>query len=75
MATVGIAFGQNSDITSEASGVVILDSSLEKVDELLHISKRMLKIANEVCKFNGAPMFYLVENEGQDEDLKSQTNL
>ncbi len=51
VATVGIAFGQNSDITSEASGVVILDSSLEKVDELLHISKRMLKIAKESAYF------------------------
>ena len=27
-ATVGIAFGQNSDITAEAAGAVILDSSL-----------------------------------------------
>jgi heavy metal translocating P-type ATPase len=44
-ATVGIAFGQNSEITSEAAGVVILDSSLEKVDELLHISRRMRSIA------------------------------
>lgn len=51
VATVGIAFGQNSDITSEASGVVILDSTLEKVDELLHISKRMLKIAKESAYF------------------------
>jgi len=40
-ATVGIAFGQNSDITSEAAGAVILDSSLGKVDELLHIGRRM----------------------------------
>jgi P-type E1-E2 ATPase len=44
-ATVGVAFGQNSDITSEAASVVILDSSLEKVDELLHISRRMRVIA------------------------------
>ena len=27
-ATVGVAFGQNSDITSEAAGAVVLDSSL-----------------------------------------------
>ena len=40
-ATVGIAIGQNSDITAEAAGVVIMDSSLEKVDEFLHISRRM----------------------------------
>ncbi len=44
-ATVGVAFGQNSDVTSESAGAVILDSSLEKVDELLHISRRMRKIA------------------------------
>lgn len=44
-ASVGIAFGQNSDITAEAAGVVVMDSSLEKVDEFLHISKRMRKIA------------------------------
>lgn len=43
--TVGIAFGRNSDITAEAAGAVIMDSSLEKVDEFLHISKRMRKIA------------------------------
>jgi heavy metal translocating P-type ATPase len=44
-ATVGIAFGQNSDVTSEAAGAVIMDSSLGKVDELLHIGKRMRRIA------------------------------
>jgi len=44
-ATVGIAFGKNSDITAEAAGAVVMDSSLEKVDEFLHISKRMRRIA------------------------------
>jgi cation transport ATPase len=44
-ATVGIAFGQASDITSEAAGAVILDSSLQRVDELLHIGRRMRSIA------------------------------
>ena len=44
-ATVGIAFGQNSDITAEAAGAVIMESSLEKVDEFLHISRRMRSIA------------------------------
>lgn len=43
--TVGIAFGQNSDITAEAAGAVVMESSLEKVDEFLHISHRMRKIA------------------------------
>ncbi len=44
-ATVGIAFGQNSDITTEAAGAVIMDSSLARVDEFLHISRRMRTIA------------------------------
>ena len=44
-ATIGIAFGQNSDITGEAADAVILDSSLHKVDELFHIGERMHKIA------------------------------
>jgi len=44
-ATVGVAFGQQSEITTEAAGAVILDSSLEKVDELIHISRRMKSIA------------------------------
>ena len=44
-ATVGLAFGQNSDVTSEAAGAVILDSSLGRVDELLHIGRRMRAIA------------------------------
>jgi len=44
-ATVGVAFGQNSDITSEAAGAVIMDSSLARVDEFLHISRRMRTIA------------------------------
>lgn len=45
VATVGVAFGQNSDVTAEAAGAVILESSLGKVDELLHISQRMRTIA------------------------------
>ncbi len=44
-ATIGVAFGINSDVTTEAAGVVIMDSSLEKVDEFLHISRRMRRIA------------------------------
>lgn len=44
-ATVGIAFGQNSDVTAEAAGAVIMDSSLRKLDELMHISRRMRRIA------------------------------
>ena len=44
-ATVGIAFGANSDITSEAADAVIIDSSLQKVDELFHISRRLRSVA------------------------------
>jgi heavy metal translocating P-type ATPase len=44
-ATVGMAIGQNSDVTAEAAGVVIMDNSLEKVDEFMHISRRMRTIA------------------------------
>ncbi len=44
-ATVGIAFGRNSDVTAEAAGAVIMESSLQRVDEFLHIGKRMRSIA------------------------------
>lgn len=44
-ATVGLAFGQNSDVTTEAAGAVIMDTSLMKVDELFHISRRLRQIA------------------------------
>jgi len=46
-ATVGIAFGHENDITSEAADAVVLDRSLGKVDELIHIGRRMRKIALE----------------------------
>jgi heavy metal translocating P-type ATPase len=44
-ATIGIAFGCNSDITSESADAVVMDSSLLKVDELIHIGARMRSIA------------------------------
>ena len=44
-ATVGVAFGQNSDVTSEAAGVVVIDTSLSKVDELIHLSYRLRRVA------------------------------
>jgi len=44
-ATVGVAFGQNSDITAEAADAVVMESSLRKVDELIHIGRRMRRIA------------------------------
>jgi heavy metal translocating P-type ATPase len=46
-ATVGIAFGQNSDITAEAADAVVLEPSFRKVDELIHIGRRMKRIALE----------------------------
>jgi len=46
-ATVGVAFGHSSDITAEAAGAVILEASLRKVDELIHIGRRMRRIALE----------------------------
>jgi heavy metal translocating P-type ATPase len=44
-ATVGVAFGMSSDITAEAADVVVMDASLERVDELMHIGRRMRSIA------------------------------
>ena len=44
-ATVGVAFGAQSDITSEAADAVILETSLGRVDELIHIARRMRSIA------------------------------
>ena len=44
-ASVGIAFGPRSEITSEAAGAVILEPSLRKVDQLLHISSHMRRVA------------------------------
>jgi heavy metal translocating P-type ATPase len=46
-ATVGIAFGQKSDVTSEASGAVVLEPSLRRVDELFHIARHMRAVALE----------------------------
>lgn len=46
-ATVGVAFGLSSDITSEAADAVVMETSLGKVDELIHIGRRMRHIALE----------------------------
>ena len=43
-ATVGVAFG-TSDVTGEAAGAVIVEPSLAKVDELMHIGRRLRRIA------------------------------
>ena len=44
-ATVGIAMETANDVTSEAAGAVVMDSALERVDELFHIGKRLRTIA------------------------------
>jgi heavy metal translocating P-type ATPase len=44
-ATVGIAIGTASDVTGEAAGAVVMDQSLERVDELFHIARRLRSIA------------------------------
>jgi heavy metal translocating P-type ATPase len=44
-ATVGLAMGQRSEVTTEAAGAVLMDNMLGRVDELLHIGGRMRRIA------------------------------
>lgn len=44
-ATVGLAFGQYSSVTAEAAGAVIMENTLNKVDELMHLSINTRKIA------------------------------
>jgi heavy metal translocating P-type ATPase len=44
-ATVGLAFGHQSEIATEAAGAVIMDTSLKRVDELFHLARRMRGIA------------------------------
>ena len=44
-ATVGLAFGHQSEITTEAAGAVVMDTSLKRVDELFHLARRMRRVA------------------------------
>ncbi|HEY4980196.1 MAG TPA: heavy metal translocating P-type ATPase [Candidatus Acidoferrum sp.] len=44
-ATVGVAFGTQNDITTEAADAVVLEPALGKIDELMHIAQRMRRIA------------------------------
>lgn len=46
-ATVGVAFGAQSEVTAEAADAVILETSLSQVDELIHIARHMRRIAIE----------------------------
>lgn len=48
-ATVGLAFGQACDVTSEAADAVVMESSLKKVDEFMHVCARMRRIALETA--------------------------
>lgn len=44
-ATAAIAFGTAYEVTSEAAGAVILEPSLRKLDELLHLARRLRRVA------------------------------
>jgi len=44
-ATVGVAFGTQNDITTEAADAVVLEPALEKIDELMYIGRRLRRIA------------------------------
>src|SRR5215469_3762573 len=44
-ATVGVAFGSQNDITTEAADAVVLETALERIDELMHIGRRLRRIA------------------------------
>jgi heavy metal translocating P-type ATPase len=46
-ATVGVALGGTSDAISESADAVVLDASLAKIDELIHIGRRMKRISLE----------------------------
>ncbi len=51
-ATVGISIGNNSDVTAQAADVVVMENTLKRVDEFLHIGRRMRLIAMQ-CAFGG----------------------
>lgn len=44
-ATVGIAFGEFSNVTAQAAGAVVMENTLNKVDELIHLSLLTRKLA------------------------------
>lgn len=45
IADVAVALGQRADIAAHSAGAVILDDSLSRVDELMHIARRTKRIA------------------------------
>jgi heavy metal translocating P-type ATPase len=44
-ATVSVALGQRHEVTAESAAAVVLDGSLAKVNELLHIARRTKRLA------------------------------
>lgn len=44
-ATVGVAFGQYTNVTAEAAGAVIMENTLQKVDTLMHLCINTRNIA------------------------------
>jgi len=44
-ATAAIALGKENEVAAEAADAVILEPSLAKIDELIHIGRRLRKIA------------------------------
>ena len=44
-ATAGVALGHGNEVTAESAGAVILDGSLSRVDELMHIARHTRRIA------------------------------
>jgi P-type E1-E2 ATPase len=44
-ATVGVAMDSGNDVTTQAAGAVIMDNQLGRIDELIHISARMRRVA------------------------------
>ena len=44
-ATVSVALGQRHEVTGESADAVVLDGSLAKVNELLHIARRTKRLA------------------------------
>jgi cation transport ATPase len=40
-----VAFGAANEVTTAAAGAVVMDSSLERVDELMHLGRRLRRIA------------------------------
>jgi len=45
VADVAIALGQRAEVAAHSAGAVILDDSLSRVDELMHIARRTKRIA------------------------------